>query len=131
MKIAFILPVWLRKWCKRLAVLRYRGKRRRGVKTAAEVLRQFQRTPAERDKYAKDLQTMDPGRHEPGYDERSGATIYPDSEVLTPYIGSAQEAEDAAKQVDPRKSRKKQFGKYTCTTCHGWGCARCGGKGWN
>lgn len=118
----------MRQWCRRLAVLRYRGKRRRGVKTAKEV---FQRTPEQRAEEVKRLRGLDPGQHEPGYDARTGATIYPDSEVLTPYIGSAQEVEDAAKPIDPRKSKKKKFGKYTCTTCYGWGCARCGGKGWN
>lgn len=122
------MKLWrqMRQWCRRLAVLRYRGKRGKGPNQAWR----FQKTPAQREKDAPLLTEMDPGRNEPGYDAKTGATIYADSEVLTPYIGSAEEEEDAAKPIDPRKSKKKQFGKYTCTTCYGWGCARCGGKGW-
>lgn len=107
-----------------------KGRKRRNVHTAAEVAEKFQLKPAERDAAREKIGPVDPGRHEPGYDARTGTTIHPDAEVLTPYIGSEQEEAEAAKPILPRKSQKKKFGPYTCTTCLGWGCERCRGKGW-
>lgn len=90
---------------------------------------------------------QDPGAKEqgPGYQPQWGATIYADSEVMTPYIGSAQEEKDhiIESKLAARDARKKTGA--TCPKCFGWGtpetfhvpglealepeCTECGGTG--
>lgn len=134
MKMISESAIWRRfkQWCWQVRMASYRKNRRRGWRSAKEVMEKFLRTPAERAKDTEQLRDLDPGRHEPGYDARTGATIYPDSVTLVPYIGSAQEEEDAAKPKMPLPPGKKRFGPYTCETCFGWGgeCPVCKGKGW-
>lgn len=81
-----------------------------------------------------------PGDLRPGeYRSKSGAVIYPDSEVMTSYIGSAQEELDAKEAA--RKARfpgaVKKTGAGACDRCFGWGfmadpdhkCTKCKGRG--
>lgn len=79
-----------------------------------------------------------PGDLRPGeYRSKSGAVIYPDSEVMTSYIGSAQEELDAreAARLARFPRAPKATGPTTCDQCLGWGwignrkCERCKGKG--
>lgn len=81
---------------------------------------------------------LDPGRHAPGYQPQWGATIYPGSEVMKPYVGSADEEADAQKRLKPGAGYTPvKMGNKTCPNCHGWGnfgseafqCPLCNGAG--
>lgn len=83
------------------------------------------------------LEGLDPERFTPGYQPEFGTTVYPDSEVIRPYIGSNQEQEDAERGVMPRALPPPQspHDKMTCCTCFGVGtvgafqCPACDGVG--
>lgn len=83
------------------------------------------------------LRDLDPERFTPGYRAEFGTTVYPDSEVIRPYIGSQQEQEDADRGVMPRAlpPPKSEYDMMTCCTCFGVGtvgafeCPACDGVG--
>jgi len=96
----------------------------------------------------KKMRNLDPGERyedyplEEGarYDRWSGAIIYKDSEVITPYIGSEQEEIDAerARIPKPPKSNEGEWPTSGCPTCIGHGrlnfgtgstCPQCKGSG--
>lgn len=132
---------WLRQWVRRLAVFRVRPKKRPGVMSAAEVAEKAWLTPAEREAVVEklpDLGAPKPEDLEPGavYLPKYGTTVYRDSESIVPFIGSEQEAIEAAKPKMPWLAKPTPPGKKTCRCCFGWGwfgerrCEACGGKGW-